>query len=139
MSKFKSEFDRRGVTVIAVSFADPAKLAFYQERHQWPFELFADPERKAYAAFNLKRLSLFRVFSPATLAGYLKLSRRGMKREGYGGDDIYQSGGDFLVDRSGTILFAYRGQGPADRPAPARLLQEIDRVLSMQDRASISR
>ena len=138
MRTLKSELDRRGVAVVAISFADPAKLASYQERQRWPFKLFADPERRAYAAFNLKRLSWFRVFSPATLAGYLKLSRRGMKREGYGGDDIYQSGGDFLVDRSGTILFAYRGQGPADRPAPARLLQEIDRVLPMQDRASIS-
>jgi AhpC/TSA antioxidant enzyme len=130
VAALKSEFDRRGVTVIAVSFADPAKLASYQDRHRWPFRLFADPERKVYTAFNLKRLSWFRVFSPATLARYLKLSRRGMKREVYGGDDIYQSGGDFLVDRSGTILFAYRGQGPADRPAPAKLLLEIDRLLS---------
>ena len=140
MSTLKSELDRRGIAVVAISFADPAKLAAYQERQRWPFELFADPQRRAYAAFNLKRLSWFRVFSPATLTRYLKLklSRPGMKREGYGGDDIYQSGGDFLVDRSGTILFAYRAQGPADRPAPARLLQEIDRVLSMQDRASIS-
>jgi peroxiredoxin len=139
VSTFKSEFDRRGVTVIAVSFADPAKLASYQDRHRWPFELFADPERKAYATFNLKRLSWFQVFSPPTLARYFKLSRRGMKREGYGGDDIYQSGGDFVIDRSGSILFAYRGKGPADRPAPALLLREIDRVLSLQDRVSISR
>ncbi len=139
MSTFKPEFDRRAVTVIAVSFAEPAKLAYYQEQHRWPFKLLADPERNAYEAFNLKRLSWFRVFSPATLALYFKLWRRGAKREPYGGEDIHQSGGDFLLDREGNILFAHRSQEPGDRPAPARLLEEIDRVLSPRGAAPIVR
>jgi hypothetical protein len=52
-----------------------------------------------------------------------------MKREDYGKDDIYQSGGDFVVDREGNILFAYRSQDPADRPSAAELLRAIDRLL----------
>jgi hypothetical protein len=50
-----------------------------------------------------------------------------MKQERYGGADIYQSGGDFLLDRDGNVLFAYRGKDPADRPPMAVLLREIDR------------
>ena len=138
MSTFKPEFDRRAVTVIAVSFAEPAKLAYYQEHYRWPFKLLADPERNAYEAFNLKRLSWFRVFSPATLALYFKLWRRGAKREPYGGEDIHQSGGDFFLAREGNILFAHRSQEPGDRPAPTRLLEEIDRVQSLRDKASIA-
>jgi hypothetical protein len=113
-----------------VSFSQPAQLGAYQERHAWPFELLADPERKAYATFNLKRLSWFKVFSPATLALYFTLRRRGLAREPYGGDDIYQSGGDFLLDRNGNILFAHRSRDPADRLLPARLLEETDRAIS---------
>jgi hypothetical protein len=122
------EFDRRGVTVAVVSFAQPAKLVRYQEHHQWPFIMLADPERKAYEAFALKRLSWFQVFSPAALKLYWKLLRSGMKQERYEGDDIYQSGGDFLIDRKGNILFAHRSQDPADRPAVARLIMAIDHI-----------
>ena len=128
MRQQHAEFERRGVTVAVVSFAEPAKLVHYQEHHRWPFIMLADPKRKAYEAFALKRLSWFQVFSPAALKLYWKLLRSGMKRERYEGDDIYQSGGDFLLDRTGNILFAHRGQNPADRPAPAQLLMAIDHI-----------
>ncbi len=111
-----------------VSFAEPAKLVQYQERHRWPFIMLADPERKAYKTFALKRLSWFQVFSPAALKLYWKLLRGGMKQERYQGEDIYQSGGDFLLDGSGKILFAHRSQDPADRPEAARLIEAIDRI-----------
>jgi peroxiredoxin len=127
---FKAEFDRRGVVISAVSFAEPAVLFDYQKRHQWPFLMLADPKRIAYGKFALKRLSLFHVFSPATLKLYLKLFRLGLAREDYGKEDIYQAGGDFLLDRAGNILFAYRSQNPADRPSAERLLREIDRMSS---------
>ena len=128
MRQRHGEFGRRGVAVAVVSFAEPAKLVHYQEHHQWPFIMLADPERKAYEAFALKRLSWFQVFSPAALRLYWKLLRSGMKQERYEGDDIYQSGGDFLIDSGGNILFAHRGQDPADRPGVARLLMAIDHI-----------
>jgi len=126
-----AEFDRRGVTVAVISFAEPARLVRYQEHHQWPFTMLADPERRAYQAFALKRLSWFQVFSPAALKLYWKLLRGGMKPEHYEGDDIYQSGGDFLIDHNGTILFAHRSQDPADRPAAAKLLDALDAIDSV--------
>jgi AhpC/TSA antioxidant enzyme len=126
----KDDFDRRGVKVVVVSFADPAKLVPYQEHHRWPFTIAADPERLAYRAFTLKRFSWLHVFSPTTLKLYWKLVRGGMKPKGYGKDDIYQSGGDFLLDRAGNILFAHRSQDPADRPAVSRLFQVIDEIAS---------
>jgi len=90
--------------------------------------ILADPNRTTYQALNLKRLSWFNVFSPATLRLYLKLLREGKKLENYGKDDIYQTGGDFLLDRQGNILFAHQSQDPADRPTTTKLLEEIDRV-----------
>ena len=129
MREQHAEFDRRGVVIAVISFAEPAKLAGYQEHHQWPFMMLADPERRAYQAFALRRLSWFQVFSPAALKLYWKLLRGGMKPEHYEGDDIYQSGGDFLIDGNGNILFAHRSQDPADRPSAAKLLQAIDSAL----------
>jgi hypothetical protein len=126
----KAEFDRRGVSIVVVSFAEPAKLQRYQESHNWPFVILADPNRIAYQAFALKRLSWFSVFSLSTLWTYSKLLYKGQKRRYHGKDDIYQSGGDFLIDREGSILFARRGHNPADRPLPETLLKTIDRIVS---------
>ena len=128
MQSLKGEFDRRGVAIAVVSFAEPAKLIHYQEQHRWPFVILADPDRTAYQRFALKRLSWFRVFSAATLKLYFKLTREGMARADYGKEDIYQAGGDFLLDREGNVLFEHRSQDPADRPSPERLLHEIDRL-----------
>jgi len=122
------EFERRAVSLVVVSFAEPAKLVYYQEQHQWPFPVLADPHRAAYHAFTLKRLSLLRVFSPATLKLYWKLLRSGHHREDYGKEDIYQAGGDFLVNREGQILFAHRSQDPTDRPSLRNLLDAVDRA-----------
>ena len=129
MQSLKGEFARRGVVIAVVSFAEPATLIHYQEQHRWPFTILADPDRVAYGAFALRRLSWLRVFSPATLKLYWKLLREGMKREDYGKDDIYQSGGDFLLDSEANLLFAHRSQDPADRPAGAKLLEAIDSLV----------
>ena len=130
MRAFKDRFEARGVSIIVISFAEPQRLARYQEYHQWPFVILADPKRTAYDAFTLKRLSWLQVFSPATLKLYWRLLREGKQREDYGKDDIYQSGGDFLIDRDGNVLFSHRSQDPADRPTAKKLLEIIDRKLS---------
>jgi peroxiredoxin len=139
VQSFKAQFDSRGIEIVVVSFVEPARLVKYQERHRLPFAILADPQRAAYRAFELRRLSWFRVFSPATLKLYVKLLREGMKRETYGKQDIYQSGGDFLLDREGNILFAHRSQDPADRPSAKKLLQEIDRIISKAEPRASSR
>lgn len=105
-------------------------LARYQEHHDWRFPILADPERSAYRAFGLARLAWHRVFSLATLKLYLKLFRKGLVRHDYGDSDVYQAGGDFLLDRSGTIYFAHRSQDPADRPSVSILLKAIDKSLA---------
>ena len=134
MAAFKDQFEARGVSIVVVSFAEPLRLAQYQVRHPWPFVVLADPERIAYDAFALKRLSWLRVFSPATVKLYWRLRREGKKREDYGRDDIYQGGGDFLIDRDGNLLFAHRSRDPADRPTAERLLEIIDRTLPVAAR-----
>ncbi len=128
MSSVKEALTARGVSVVVVSFGEPAKLIQYQEYHQWPFTILADPQRAVYEMFSLKRLSWLRVFSPATLKLYLKLLRENKKRQDYGKEDIYQAGGDFLLDRDGHVLFAHRSQDPADRPPAKKLLEVIDRL-----------
>jgi len=128
VTSLKGELAERGVSVVVVSFAEPARLVQYQQYHRWPFTILADPQRAAYEVFALKRLSWLHVFSPSTLKMYLKLLWEGTRRQDFGKDDIYQGGGDFLLDRAGHLLFAHRSQDPADRPAAKKLLEVLDRL-----------
>jgi peroxiredoxin len=129
VNSFKAEFDRRGLTIIVISFAQPATLIRYQEYHHWPFVILADPDRVVYQAFNLERLSLWRVFSLSTLRLYFTLLHQGKRIRSFGEkEDYYQSGGDFLIDGDGNILFAHRSQDPSDRPPLTSLLQQVDRL-----------
>lgn len=113
---------------MVVSFAEPERLADYQQRHQWPFVVLADPDRKAYHFLSLQGLPWFRVFSPSTLKLYFRLLREGRRIENYGKDDYFQAGGDFLLDRKGTLLFSHHSHDPSDRPSINRLLEEIDKA-----------
>jgi hypothetical protein len=124
----KALFDKEGVTVFVVSFAQPERLVGYQQEHRWPFVVLADPDRTAYQAFGLKRLSWFRVFSPATIKLYFDLLRKGRRPRSYGADDYYQGGGDFIMDREGKVLFSHPSDDPSDRPSVSRLLEEVKRI-----------
>jgi len=124
----KEAFDKGGVTIFVVSFAQPERLVGYQQEHRWPFVLLADPDRSAYQAFGLKRLSWFRVFSLATIRLYFDLLRKGRKPRSYGKDDYYQGGGDFILNREGEVLFSHPSDDPSDRPSVARLLEEVERI-----------
>lgn len=126
MASLKEEFGRRGAAVFVVSFAEPEKLVRYRELHQWPFAILADPQRRAYSAFGLERLSWRSLLSLATLKLYARLLRAGMKRQYYGKEDIFQSGGDFLIDCAGNMLFAHRSRDPADRPPAQEIIRQID-------------
>jgi len=67
-------------------------------------------------------------FSPPTLKLYWRLMRRGIRQERYEGADIFQSGGDFLLDRDGNVRYAHRSIDPTDRPTVTELLQQIDQL-----------
>jgi peroxiredoxin len=125
----KDELERKGIAIVVISFADPERLVAYQKVHQWPFTILADPERVAYTHFGLGLLPWRRVFSPATIKFYATVLLKGRKIENYGRDDYRQSGGEFIVDRDGEIVFEFRSHDPADRPTVSALLAAVDAML----------
>ena len=132
MTAQKSEFDQRGIAVLVISFASVSTVSRYQERHRWPFAVLTDPERTSYRAFGLGRFSRARVFSLSTLLLYMRLLRKGIKREPYGGEDVYQSGGDFLLDQSGKVLWSFKSKDPTRRPSVDEMLKAVGEVPAPQ-------
>jgi len=97
---------------------------------EFPFLLLTDPERELYRAFGLGRTSWKVFFSPKTLFGYLSLIWKGWKIvRGNSEEDLLQLGGDFVLDPSGRLVFAYRSQEPTDRPSIESLKGSIRELI----------
>ncbi|QDU20180.1 hypothetical protein ETAA1_21250 [Urbifossiella limnaea] len=126
MDAARDEFAARGCSVLAVAQAKPEFLAHYLARHTYSVAFASDPERGAYRAFGLERTPFRTFLRPRVLLGYVAGMVRGFApQQPYQGEDVFQLGGDFVLDRSGRTLFAYRSKDPTDRPAVSRLLAAL--------------
>jgi len=93
-----------------------------------PFPVLVDLERVAYRGWRLGRGSLRATWlSPRVWAEYARLLTGGSERLRGLGRDTLQLGGDFVVDRNGTLVYA-RPQQRDDRPPVSVLLRELERA-----------
>ena len=116
------EFSDAAVAVI--SFSAPAQVADYQRRQLAPLDVLVDEDRRAYAAFDLGRGSVIKVWGPKSWMAYGRLLRQGRHLQ-RPTEDTLQLGGDFVIDRDGRIAYAYRSEDPDDRPPVDTLLTAV--------------
>lgn len=126
MDAARDGFAARGCSVLVVVQAKPEFLAHYLTRRSYGVAFASDPERVVYRAFGLERTPFRTFLRPRVLLGYLAGMLRGYApRTPYQGEDVFQLGGDFILDNAGRISFAYRSRNPTDRPAVSRLLAAL--------------
>ena len=123
------DFSRYGTEILLVSFGPIQQIEGFRQRLGLPFPVAADPERRAYQAYGVEKASFLQVWSPRVVWKYLTLVLRGKKPQTKNQEeDVYQLGGDFLVDAQGRILFAHVSKGPVDRPAVFDILNALEEV-----------
>lgn len=91
----------------------------------WP--LLVDDTRATYRNYGMLSASFWDIWGPKTWWAYLKQVIKGerlRKSEG----DIYQRGGDVLIDPNGIVSLHHVGAGPADRPAIGTILNKVHPV-----------
>ena len=120
----EEELRERNVEVAVVTFeAGPLALGYAEETSlKWP--LLVDTDRALYREYGMLSASFGDVWGPATWWAYLKAILRGerlRKSEG----DLYQRGGDVLVDPAGVVRLHHVGKGPADRPSVDEILARV--------------
>jgi len=121
-----AEIVHLGGDVLAVSFAQPAQIGQYLKRTPLPFPLVSDPSLAAYRAYGLERTSWSALLGFRSILRYLRLIFRGWPpRRPNQGEDVLQLGGDFVLDRNGRVVYAYRSAESTDRPAMRELLEAI--------------
>jgi hypothetical protein len=112
--------------VLCVTFVEPALLAAYErELGLGGIAFYGDPARALYGALGFERASFARVWlRPAVWWRYAALIARG-RRLHPPGQDVYQLGGDAVLDAGGRLRWVYASAGPEDRPTVDELLTAL--------------
>jgi peroxiredoxin len=88
------------------------------------FTVLLDRDRSVYKAYQLER-SRLRAWHPRVVWIYVKRwFQRGQFYDSHG-DDTSQLGGDFIIDKQGSLRFIYPSHDPADRPPVDDLLNVL--------------
>ncbi len=124
--------ERLGAVVLVVTFEPPSEAARFAQQARLPFTMLSDPDRRAYAAFGLRRGRWGQVWGWNTATAYLRGLLAGRWPRPPRGD-LGQLGGDFVLDREGRLVFAHCGRDPADRPAVGQLLAALRTVAGRGD------
>ena len=112
----------RQIDVLVVTFEQAWRAEAYSKETGFPWPLLLDTDRSLYQAYGMDRGTANEVMGIHNWWLYLKLMARG-GRVRRPTDDIYQLGGDVLIDPQGMVQLHYVGRGPADRPSIDELLK----------------
>jgi AhpC/TSA antioxidant enzyme len=127
--KRRKEIEDLGAEVLVVAYDEPTLLSAKMLHDvALPFPLLLDRTRETYARWGMGRTGLRgAMLSPSLNWRYLKLLAKGERFLGFA-PDMFQLGGDFLVDKQGTLVFAYRMKNNGDRVGTETLLDELARL-----------
>jgi peroxiredoxin len=126
-----------GGDVLVVTQAKPASLEAWIARQGHPFPVVGDPDKAGYRLYAMQRASLLTLMRPDVIWGYLKIMARGRLPGVPAADaDLHQLGGNFVLDASGRVTYAFRSREPTDRPAPEVLLAEVRRAAAQSPATS---
>ena len=126
MLERKNETAAVPAAVLLVAYDEPALLqAKMLHDLALPFPLALDSARTTYALWGLGRTNLFgAMLSPSLNWRYLRLLLAGERFLGFA-PDMFQLGGDFVVDGAGLIRFAHRMRNNGDRATTSDLIAAL--------------
>ena len=116
-------------TVVAITFSSPAEASKLAQELSLPFPLVSDSQKEAYKVFELGSAQWKDFLSPKVLWTFMGRILTGwLPSFGYSKDDLFQLGGDFVVDAKGEVVFAFKSSSPADRPTIQFLLDQLQKA-----------
>ena len=101
-----------GADVAAVGCGSVEQAEALVDELKLPFPVFADPEREAFGAAELRR-DLFTLNPLRTTGPALRALRAGARQRGIQGDP-WQLGGTFVIAPGDRVLYEHRSQAAGD-------------------------
>jgi alkyl hydroperoxide reductase subunit AhpC len=118
-------FAEHDTNVVVVTFEQPWRAAAYAREAGISWPILLDADRSLYTAYEMHRASRRKVLGVKNWWAYIRLILRGYKVQ-RPTDDIYQLGGDVLVDPQGIVRMHFVSESPVDRPAVASIQRMIE-------------
>jgi hypothetical protein len=122
----EGEFRKLNVIIVVVTFENDFFARSYVEETNLDWPLLIDGSRETYASYGMLNASFLDIWGPRSWLAYMQEALKGRLPKSSQGD-IFQRGGDVLIDPDGIVRLHHVGAGPADRPDVATILQKIDR------------
>lgn len=116
------------IPLVTVGFSPAEALGPLADRLGLRGRMLSDPDRDLYRRIGLRRVPIWRIYSPGTLAYYARQVLRGASLPAPV-EDTRQLGGD-AVCVDGVVTRVWCTRTPTDRPDPVRIVaaaQAIDR------------
>jgi len=113
------------VKIAVVTFENDFFARSYAEETSLTWPLLVDDTRETYRKYGMLFASFWDIWGPKTWWAYLKEIVKGEKLRKSEGD-IFQRGGDVLIDPDGIVVLHLIGVGPADRPTVETILEKVD-------------
>ncbi len=113
-----------GAEVIGITQGDPLQTRIFGNRYRLPYPLLSNPDRSAYHAFGLYEGSRNDVVGPVLfMRKPLFMTGAFVKPEPMVGE-LRQLGGVYVIDRSGTIVYAHQS-------LPIYMYPTLDELLAL--------
>ncbi|PWA27366.1 hypothetical protein CCH79_00000590 [Gambusia affinis] len=130
--------EAQSVRVMVVSFGSVEGAQLWLEQTGCTFEMLLDSQKKVYQSFGLGS-SFSKVLKFGCLMQLSEFSAADRDVPDFPHrllEDIYQLGGDFLLDETGKVLLSHPSKTPLDRPSLKDVLQaaEDDSTSSYEDK-----
>jgi len=124
LRQYKETLDELRTKVFVVTFEPSEAALAYVRDTDLPWPVLIDEQRTLYRAYGMERGSRRDTYSLSTIWAYLKLMLKG-RLPHRSDSDIYQKGGDVLIDSGLIVRLHHVGSTPADRPPVERLIETI--------------
>lgn len=124
MREHEAELAKFRVAVAVITFEAGFLARQYAEESGLVWPLLIDENRELYRGYGMLSASFWDIWGPKTWWAYLKAVLHGRKLPQSHGD-ISQRGGDVLIDPGGIVRLHHVGEGPADRPSLAVILESV--------------
>jgi peroxiredoxin len=124
----RPELLQKGLSLAIVTQADPEQARIFCEERAPGIQCFADPERRAYAAYGLGRGNIFQtILSPSIWRSNMRLKReKGWNTDlPPAGQDALLMSGTFIIGSDGRIRLPYYYRDITDHPPVDLLLRGL--------------
>ena len=120
------EIKNKGARLVVIGNGQPRHARAFREDEGIPFDLWVDPEMRAYRAAGLRR-GLTNAVSRRSLGHVWRALRRGFRQTKVQGDP-WQLGGAFVITPDGNTVYEQVSREAGDHASIPDLLEVLGRL-----------